>query len=206
MKRLILSILMLFALAGTGGGRFPADCQPQAAARIRDRAVRPRTQCTADGARQKHAVCRQHARRQGLRDSAQGRAQAGGHCRRTQSAGGRGVSRRRSVRVGGEPHPAAARHRGAPEQAAAPRGRQQRLPERHPSRLEIHRLRPRRQALCAGGCAVQHLRARSGSLRRHHRARCGERQDRGGRARGTQQRRLRLAAAKRRTVVHRQWP
>ena len=46
--------------------------------------------------------------------------------------------------------------------------RQRPLPERYAARLEIHRLRARRQALRAGRRAVQYLRARCRPLRGHH--------------------------------------
>ena len=51
------------------------------------------------------------------------------------------------------------------EQAAAAGGGGGRSADREAARLEVHRVRPRRQALRAGGRALQHLRDQ-GSVRR----------------------------------------
>jgi glucose/arabinose dehydrogenase len=78
------------------------------------------------------------------------------------------------------------------------------LPEGHPPRLEIHRLRAGRQALRAGRRALQHLRPRCRRLREHHAHEPDGSQlevyARGVRNSG----RLRLASADEGAVVHRQ--
>ena len=82
-----------------------------------------------------------------------------------------------------------------------------RFPTRRPSRPQVHRLRPRRQAVRAGRRAVQHLRA--GSRRATPRIFAHERRrqrPRGLRARHPQHGRLRLASADEGAVVHRQRP
>ena len=61
--------------------------------------------------------------------------------------------------------------RAARRSAAAGR-RLRRLSDRRPSRLEVHRVRSRRQAVRAGRRAVQHLRARPRPLREHHAHEC----------------------------------
>ena len=82
---------------------------------------------------------------------------------------GRRVSRRRAVRVGGRAASCASTtsRRGWTDPPRAG-GRDRPLPDRRPSRLQVHRVRPRRQALRAGRRAVQHLRARPRPLREHH--------------------------------------
>ena len=72
-----------------------------------------------------------------------------------------------------------------------------RFPTREPPRLEVHRLRTRRQAVRAGGRALQHLRARSRALRTDLPDQPGRHRLRSLRARRAQHRRLRLGPAHR---------
>ena len=80
------------------------------------------------------------------------------------------------------------------------------LPDRRPSRPQVHRVRARRQAVRAGRRAVQHLRARSRSLREHHAHESRRQRPRGRRARHPQHRRLRLGSAHAASCGSRQRP
>ncbi len=167
-----------FAVGRGGPGAARADCaasgDDQAAARLHDRARRARSQCPRDDLGQRRYALRgQRTRRQRLRaDTA-----AAGHARRGRRprhrvgaarAGGRGVSWRRALRLGGVAHIALRRHRAPPRRPAEPGGRQRPLSDRRPSRPQVHRLRSRRQALRARGRALQCLRERPRPLRRDH--------------------------------------
>ena len=79
--------------------------------------------------------------------------------------------------------------------------------DRAASRLEVHRLRPRRQALRAGRRAVQRLRRRTTALRDITRMNAGRQQASRSFARGVRNtRRLRLASGDEGALVHRQRP
>ncbi len=79
---------------------------------------------------------------------------------RAAAAGGRRVSRQGALCLRGQSHPSLRRHRKPTGQSAAAGAGQRPVSERRAAWLEVHCLRPRRQALRAGRCAVQHLRAR----------------------------------------------
>ncbi len=158
--------------------------------------------------REGHAVRRIDAGRKGLRVAHAKRRRPSGHHDRVQSQAARRsrLSRWRALRVGSRPYPPLRRHRRPSGRSAGTRRRQRSFPERNTPRLEIHRLRSRRQALRSSRRAMQHLRTRSRSLREYHAHEPGRVGARGVRARRAQYRGLRLGSAQRRVMVHRQRP
>ncbi len=149
--------------------------------------------------------------RQGLRADAAAAGREGRSGRRRHRVGiaracGRGLSRRRALRVGRLAHPALRRHRAPPRRPADAGGRQRPLPDRRSPWPQVHRLRSRRQAVRSGRCALQCLRARARPLRSHHANESRRQRCRGLRARPAQHGRFRLGPANEGTVVHRQRP
>ena len=117
-----------------------------------------------------------------------------------------GLPGRRAVRGRDQPHPALRRHHRTPARPARAGGGHRSLPARDPPRLEVHRLRARRQAVRAGRRTLQCVRARPRPLRADLQDQPGRDRLRGLRTRCTQQRRLRLGPAHGRAVVRRARP
>lgn len=193
---------------------------PRRVGRIADRRAPRAARIPGPGARRRRAhrardgvvAARHPLRRQHERTSARAR-RARRPCPRTprdrvgaRDAGRRRVSQRRALRVGRVADFTPRPHRRAARRAAEARRRHERAADRPPSRLEVHRVRPGRQALRAHGRAVQYLRRRPRPLCDDRPDECRRQRLRGLRARRAQHRRLRVAPGDARTLVHRQRP
>ena len=157
--------------------------------------------------RQRHALCRQHGRRQGLCDRTRRRpCTSRAHARRRPAAARRRrVPQRPAVCLGGVEDRALRCDRRSPRQAAGAGAGHRPASFRNPPRREVHRLRARRAAVCRDRRAVQHLPAQRRAW--PDPAHAGRRQRaRGRRARRAQLGRLRLEPARPGALVHRQRP
>ena len=156
------------------------------------RAERARHGALAEG----HSLYRQ-PRRSRLRARTAKRTRSGAPRDRFRpgNAGGRGVARRRALCLRGVENCTLRCDRYSPERSAQARRRDRYIAHGDAPRLEIHRVRPGRQAVRAARRAVQRLPERSQSLRTDRPHGCGRQSLRSGGARHPQFGRLRMASA-----------